>query len=445
MSEVYTALIIDDEADILELISITLKQMQINCITATTVAQAKQALQHEKIHFCLTDMRLPDGDGMDIVKYIAECYPAIPVAVITAYGNIELAVNALKAGAFDFVSKPLNLHGLRDLVNAATQLQQSNTEENLDLNNRLLGNSAAIQQVRQMIAKVARSQAPVLIYGESGTGKELVARLIHEQSGRADKPFVAVNCGAIPRDLMESEFFGYKKGSFTGAVNDKIGLFQAADGGTLLLDEVGELPVFLQVKLLRAIQEKAVKPIGGVQEVPINVRIISATHQHLQELIQHGDFRQDLFYRINVIELQVPPLRERSEDIELLANDILQHQSATLGRKSLHLSEAALVQLQHYEFPGNIRELENILERAATLCEGKIIDVDDLYLPNINEKPQEETVKASLTEFMDTMQKDVLLQALEKNHWNRTATAKQLGITLRALRYRLQKLGLEKE
>jgi two-component system response regulator PilR (NtrC family) len=442
MAEHYHALIIDDELDILELISLTLSRMNIRCVTATSVTEAKKLLKEQTFHFCLTDMRLPDGDGIDIVEHIQKYIPTMPVAVITAHGNMELAVAALKAGAFDFVSKPVNLRVLRDLVNAALK-QTGIIRKEFASKYVLLGESTAIESLREMIIKVARSQAPVLIQGESGTGKELVARLIHDRSARADKPFVAINCGAIPRDLMESEFFGYKKGSFTGAASDKIGLFQAADGGTLLLDEVGELPLYLQVKLLRVIQEKAVMPVGSAQEIPIDVRIISATHKKLNELVQHGEFRQDLFYRINVIELRVPPLRERISDIPILVEFLLNKSTQQPQQGHIKLTDEALACLMQYSFPGNVRELENILERAIALCDGQTIYPKDLQLPAVTQPDVAITEQSEdLNELLDTVQKDALLQALEKNHWNKTATAKQLGITLRALRYRLQKLGL---
>lgn len=443
MTEHYQALIVDDELDILELINLTLSRMNIKCVTATTVVDAKKLLQKQAFHFCLTDMRLPDGDGLEIVDYIQKLIPNMPVAVITAYGNMELAVAALKAGAFDFVSKPVNLRVLRDLVNAALK-QTGIIKKEIASKYVLSGESPAINALQEMIVKVARSQAPVLIQGESGTGKELVARLIHDRSARADKPFVAVNCGAIPRDLMESEFFGYKKGSFTGANSDKMGLFQAADGGTLLLDEVGELPLYLQVKLLRVIQEKAVMPVGSAQEIPIDVRIISATHKKLNELVQRGEFRQDLFYRINVIELRIPPLRERITDIPILIQFLLGKSRQQNNQEQIKLSDEALEALIQYSFPGNVRELENILERAIALCDGHTISAKDLQLQT---EPSPEVSIAAETEdlndLLENVQKDALLQALEKNHWNRTATAKQLGITLRALRYRMQKLGLQ--
>ncbi|MGD8743685.1 MAG: sigma-54 dependent transcriptional regulator, partial [Granulosicoccaceae bacterium] len=381
--ERYLALIVDDEPDILELLSLTLERMDIDSRRATDLAQARQLLGQESFDLCLTDMRLPDGDGIELVRHISEHYPNTPVAVITAHGNMELAVEALKAGAFDFVSKPVNLGRLRQLVNAALKLSAKTphpapTPGSDDVDNPLLGDSAIMQRMRATIRKLARSQAPVYISGESGSGKELVARMIHALGPRADKPFIPVNCGAIPPELMESEFFGHKKGSFTGAVADKTGLFQAADGGTLFLDEVAELPFPMQVKLLRAIQEKSVRPIGEHSEQPVDVRILSATHKNLTTLVADGEFRQDLFYRINVIELAVPPLRERPEDIAQLADHILDKLD---GQKHPQLSKQALEALQGYAFPGNVRELENILERAMTLCEADTIDSADLQLP----------------------------------------------------------------
>jgi two-component system response regulator PilR (NtrC family) len=444
-----SALVVDDEPAIRELLEITLQRMDIDVLTADGLQQAREFLQNRHFDLCLTDMRLPDGDGLDLVEYIQLNHPKLPVAVITAHGNMESAIRALKSGAFDFVSKPLDLHVLRNLVNTALKLVQ---QEGRDRRSRhiLLGDSPAMREIRSKITKLSRNQAPIFISGESGTGKELVARLIHAMSPRSEKPFVAVNCGAIPHDLMESEFFGHRKGSFTGAVGDKQGLFQAAQGGTLFLDEVADLPLSLQVKLLRAIQEKSIRPLGEPREIPVDVRIVSATHKNLAEMVRNGDFRQDLFYRINVIEMHVPPLRERRSDIPSLVDHILAR-LAPAGDAKVALSPEAMTALMSYPFPGNVRELENILERAVALCDGQRILVEDLNLPALIETalptvPDETPVVErglSLESYMDEIEKQAIIKALEKTRWNRTAAAKQLGITFRALRYKLKKLGLD--
>jgi two-component system response regulator PilR (NtrC family) len=456
----YLALIVDDEPDILELLEMTLSRMDIDCQSAANIATARELLDKHDFDLCLTDMRLPDGDGIDLVRHMQQLHADIPVAMITAHGNMELAIAALKAGAFDFVSKPVDLTVLRNLVNTALKLSHkasnkaSNKPAAPQAPNELqfLGESPIIQRTRDTIKKLARSQAPVYISGESGSGKELVARLVHELGPRADKPFVPVNCGAIPQDLMESEFFGHKKGSFTGAVADKTGLFQAADGGTLFLDEVAELPLHMQVKLLRAIQEKSVRPIGEQHEVLVDVRILSATHKDLTTLVSEGSFRQDLFYRINVIQLPVPSLRERRDDIPLLANHILGKLAGEMGIAPPHLSPDALTALAGYGFPGNVRELENILERAMTLCEGDSITASDLHLPDAHEDAGNGALNLPaaelngdmpLEDYLDSIEKDAIMQALEQTRYNKTAAAKKLGITFRALRYRLKKLGLE--
>jgi two-component system response regulator PilR (NtrC family) len=441
-----TALIVDDEPDILELVEITLARMDVESVGAADLAAARQALEEAHFDLCLTDMRLPDGDGIELVRHIASRFPALPVAVITAHGNMQTAVEAMKAGAFDFVSKPVDLGILRRLVTTALRLGAATAAQGG--NGTLLGQSAAIEQIRRLVAKVARSQAPVYISGESGTGKELVARLIHEQSPRADGAFVAVNCGAIPRDLVESELFGYQKGSFTGANKDKTGLFQAADGGTLFLDEVADLPLDVQVKLLRAIQEKAVRPIGASGELAVDTRIISATHKDLAPLVAGGDFRQDLFYRINVIELPLPPLRERPKDIPLLVDHFLTRISAQCDCPKPRLDRAALQQLMGYDYPGNVRELENILERAVALCEEGVIRAEDLQLPNRTPTAAPARSDAAgagrpLEDVLGDVEKRAILEALESTRWNRTAAAKKLGMTLRSLRYRLSKLGLD--
>lgn len=437
------ALIVDDEPDICELVALTLARMNVGTYAAGNLTEAKSLLQKHRFNLCLTDMRLPDGNGIELVEHIQRNCPDLPVAVITAYSSAESAVQALKAGAFDYVSKPVDLQALRNMVTSALKVSVTYPERDRRTRHTLLGDSPEMQRTRSLIGKLARSQAPVYISGESGTGKELVARLIHENGPRADGPFVPVNCGAIPTELMESEFFGHKKGSFTGAVADKEGLFQAAHGGTLFLDEVADLPLHMQVKLLRAIQEKAVRPIGAQKEIPIDVRILSATHRNLGELVKEGGFRQDLYYRINVIELRVPSLRERPEDIPQLAGHILARLSNQAGEQTFTLADDALQSLQQYSFPGNVRELENILERAMTLCEGRTIRAKDLHLP---QESATETVlpgKMPLETYLDHIEKEAIQQALEQARYNKTAAAKLLGITFRALRYRLKKLGME--
>lgn len=439
-------LIVDDEPDILELLEITLSGMGYQSIKATTVEQAMQQLANSAFFLCLTDMRLPDGDGINLVKYIQKNYPELPVAVITAFGNVEGAVNTLKAGAFDYVSKPISLSSLKKLIQSAHSLQQPQAiEQDEQPADKLIGKSNEVVALRKKIAKLARSQAPVFIHGESGVGKELVARLIHQQGPRANEPFIPVNCGAIPTELMESEFFGHKKGSFTGAQTEHQGLFQAANGGTLFLDEVAELPLHMQVKLLRAIQEKAIKPIGYNQEINVDVRILSATHKDLLNEIAQEKFRQDLYYRINVIELKVPSLRERSEDISLLVNALLA--KFTEYDPLPTVSKDAIKALSQYAFPGNVRELENILERALTLCDSNEITADDLMLPAHENVTATEALalnqQGSLDNVIDNQQKALIIKALDDNKWNRTAAAKQLGITFRALRYRLKKLDIE--
>ncbi|MBT2968559.1 MAG: sigma-54 dependent transcriptional regulator [Candidatus Thiodiazotropha sp. (ex Ctena orbiculata)] len=446
-----TALIVDDEPDICELLEITLLRMGIDAHSVFDLTAAHKILSEQKFDLCLSDMRLPDGNGIDLVRHINETYPQLPVAMITAHGNMESAIEALKAGAFDFVSKPVDLEVLRKLVQQAIKLGKQKTEPTPEKetatadSSPMLGNSPPMKRVRELIKKLARSQAPVYISGESGTGKELAARLIHQQGPRADHPFVAVNCGAIPQELMESELFGHKKGSFTGATSDHQGLFLSADGGTLFLDEIADLPLHMQVKLLRAIQEKQVRPVGGQQEIPVDVRIISATHKNLAELVEGGDFRQDLFYRINVIELPLPPLRERSEDIPLLAQHFITRMARESGTKKSRLSSSALKKLKAYHFPGNIRELENILERSFTLLDGSELLADDLHLPaNQQTKHTQDTASDQpLGDKMEQVEREAIIQALEETRWNRTAAAKKLGMTLRSLRYRLEKFGIE--
>ncbi len=454
-------LIVDDEPDIRELLEITLSRMGKDTISAENITIATAMLSEHEVDLCLTDMKLPDGNGIELIKHINTNYPDLPVAMITAHGNMESAIEALKAGAFDFISKPVDLKTLRHLIDIALNLPHHGVEGASNDELELLGGSDVMQNTRKTIAKLARSQAPVYISGESGVGKELVARLIHNKGPRLENPFVPVNCGAIPNELMESEFFGHKKGSFTGAVGDKQGLFQAADGGTLFLDEVADLPLQMQVKLLRAIQEKAVRPIGGNDEIPINVRILSATHKDLSALVTSNQFRQDLFYRINVIELKVPSLRERSEDIPVLINHFLKLISAEWKVDIPHLSTPATKALLGYSFPGNVRELENILERAMTLCEKDEITEEDLSLPdesatteldeiseitrdiNIDDPISNIDESFSLDPVLDNTERDAINKALEKTRYNKTAAAKLLGITFRQLRYRIKKLGIE--
>lgn len=440
------ALIIDDEADIRELLEITLNRMDIETKTAENLSGAHALLKEQNFNLCLTDMRLPDGDGLDLLTAIQVEFPQLPVIVITAHGSAEAAVKAMKQGAFDFLSKPVDLKVLRQLISNALKANFSPKQDRRSRNT-LLGESEAMCQIRAKISKIARSQAPVYIKGESGSGKELVASLIHKKSARSDAPFIAVNCGAIPAELMESEFFGHKKGSFTCANGDKQGLFQAAEGGTLFLDEVADLPLVLQVKLLRAIQEKKVRAIGSQQEEAVDVRLLSATHKDLAQLVQEGTFRQDLYYRINVIELNVPALRNRKEDIIQLSEFFLSKIARNNQFSALKFSSGALKALKQYKFPGNVRELENILERAVALHDGDIITEQDLDLRSeATELPDSEAydpMVSSLEEYLEEIEKQAISDALEQNKWNRTATAKQLGMSFRSLRYRLKKLGLE--
>jgi two-component system, NtrC family, response regulator PilR len=439
------ALVVDDEPHICELLSITLQRMDVATRTCANLASAKQALAKEPYDLCLTDMRLPDGDGLELVEWIQHEAPGTPVAVITAHGSVEAAVRALKLGAFDFVSKPLDLNDLRKLVLVALKLKRSVVPAKGTASDPLVGRSAAMERVRAMIEKVARSQAPIHISGESGTGKELVARMIHETGPRREAPFVPINCGAIPTELMESEFFGHKKGSFTGAATDKMGLVQTAEGGTLFLDEVADLPLHMQVKLLRVIQEKTLRPVGHATEIPVDVRILSATHKDLAELVAEGRFREDLFYRINVIGLHVPPLHERGDDVLILAHHTLTRLAANQNLPIPHLTEEAQAALLSYDFPGNVRELQNILERALTLCSGDEIGVEDLQLPSPTEPAETRSVEhgAPLGTQLEEIERDAIVKALEQTRYNKTAAAKRLGITFRALRYRIKKLGIE--
>ncbi|PZP59852.1 MULTISPECIES: sigma-54-dependent transcriptional regulator [Pseudoxanthomonas] len=489
MSDPRSALIVDDERDIRELLTLTLGRMGIRIDTAANLGEARELLARNAYDLCFTDMRLPDGNGIELVGEISRQFPKTPVAMITAFGNVELAVEALKAGAFDFVSKPVDINVLRGLVKHALELNNAERPAPAPAPAqhamRLLGQSPAMAELRDTIAKVARSQAPVYILGESGVGKELVARTIHEQGARASGPFVPVNCGAIPAELMESEFFGHKKGSFTGAHADKQGLFQAASGGTLFLDEVAELPLPMQVKLLRAIQEKAVRPVGASGEIQVDVRILSATHKDLGELAHDGRFRHDLYYRINVIELRVPPLRERTGDLPQLTGAILNRLAGSQGRPAPRLTAAAADALSHYAFPGNVRELENILERAMAMADEDAIDASDLRLPQGERRPaaaaqppapsaappqdhdpfrpapapqfgqglppqpgapashSPSDAEGPLPSYIEQMERAAIHKALEDNRWNKTKAAAQLGITFRALRYKLKKLGIE--
>jgi len=440
-----TVLVVDDEPDLCELLSITLQRMDLDPRTANSVADAQRLLKTERLDLCLTDMQLPDGDGLELVKWIQDYSPSVPVAVITAHGNMETAVRALKLGAFDFVSKPLDLAGLRKLVASAIKLSGTQDADTSVFGPRLLGASEAMQHMREMIGRVARSQAPVHIFGESGTGKELVAKLIHESGPRRDGPFVPVNCGAIPTELMESELFGHKRGSFTGAVSDKRGLIQSAEGGTLFLDEIADLPLHMQVKLLRVIQEKAVRPVGEQTEVGVDVRILSATHKNLSALVAEGKFREDLFYRVNVIELRVPSLRERPEDVPELAEAILRRLGRRMKTSPPMLGKDARVALGSYAFPGNVRELENILERAITLSTGGEISVHDIQLRPT--RPDTHSASAqgagALGNHLEDIERDAIRKALEQSRYNKTAAAKALGMSFRALRYRIKKLGIE--
>ena len=446
-------LVVDDEPDLLELVGLTLSRMSLKTRTASDLQSARRLLKAERFDLCLTDMRLPDGDGLDLVAWIQENRADLPVAVITAHGNVESAVRALKLGAFDFVSKPLDLGVLRKLVGSAIRLRTAPDEKTADFAPRLLGSSAAMEQLREMIVRVARSQAPVHICGESGTGKELAARMIHESGARREGPFVAVNSGAIPTELMESELFGHKRGSFTGAVADKKGLVQSAEGGTLFLDEVADLPLHMQVKLLRLVQEKTVRPIGEPREESVDVRILSATHKNLGDLVAQGLFREDLFYRINVIELRVPALRERSDDIPEIAEAILTRLARRTNAAPTALSADAVHALQSYPFPGNVRELENVLERALTLSSEGVITPEHIRLragvpPTATEPPAPGGVAAAegstaLGSQLEGIERDAIIKALEKTRYNKTAAAKLLGMSFRALRYRIKKLGIE--
>ncbi len=446
-------LIVDDEPDIRELLEITIGRMGLKTAAADSVASALALLHNREFSLCLTDMQLPDGSGMDVIAHIQQTTPQVPVAMITAFGNIETAIGALKAGAFDFITKPIDLERLRNLIQSSLRLEEQSEPVGYGDAVQLIGNTSVIKELRKQISKMARSQAPIYISGESGSGKEVVARLIHANGPRASRPFVPVNCGAIPTELMESEFFGHVKGSFTGAHEDKKGLFEAAHGGTLFLDEVADLPLAMQVKLLRAIQEKSVRKVGSNQEVSVDVRLLSATHKDLKREMEENRFRGDLFYRINVIEIHVPSLRERKPDIAPLAEHILRQLALEWQLAKPQLSEEAVTLLHSYDFPGNVRELENILERAYTLCEGDCIGVDDLKLPQSHStviptstgesKGADFAEFDSLEAYLEHIEKGIVVRALEQHRWNRTAAAKALGMSFRQLRYRLQKLGLD--
>lgn len=451
-----TVLLVDDEPDILQLLGITLTRMGIDSLCAATLAEARQMLRDHDVTCCLTDMKLPDGNGLTLIEFCQKHYPEIPIAMITAHGSMETAILALKAGAFDFLTKPINLERLRDLIrNAAThQSRDLKSVQNL-----LIGDSAPIQRLRDQINRVARSQAPVHLHGASGVGKEVAARAIHLLGPRAEKPFVAVNCGAIPGELLESELFGHKKGAFTGAVADKSGLLLSAHGGTVLLDEVADLPLSAQVKLLRVIQEQCVRPVGAENEIPLDIRIISATHQNISAAVSEGRFRDDLYYRLNVIDIYVPSLKERPEDIPVLTQHILARLSS--GQRIPAISDAAIDLLMTYDFPGNVRELENILSRGMALSDSDALDIQDIQLQPLvppqsaalvsqvetlaDAKPAIDVlhVQGDLESHLADIEKAILEQALQTHRWNKTATAKALGITFRSLRYRLKKLGLE--
>lgn len=443
-----SALIVDDEPRIVELHSLTLKRMGITVHSAMNVTDAKAIAASQPVNFCLTDLKLPDGTGLDVLKAVQEHQPDTPVAVITAFGDIDTATEALKLGAFDFVSKPVDLNQLRSLATTALRLRptQPKVKRQQSPLDQLYGISTPMQRLKAMIEKVARSQAPVHITGESGTGKERVARTIHEISPRQAEPFIAVNCGAIPAELMESEFFGHQKGSFTGATSNKEGLFRAAHGGTLFLDEVADLPAHMQVKLVRALQEKAVRPIGAHDEVSVDVRIISATHKNLAELIEKNSFREDLYYRINVIQIDVPALSQRREDIPGLINFLCKRYQERSGLQ-LVVADDAVEWLSQQTFPGNIRELENTLERAAALCENHTITLDELNnAPKRRSQTKAEGFQlptgVDLDSWLESIETDVIQQHLAKNSGNKTSTAESLGISFRQLRYKLKKLGL---
>ncbi len=447
---VMKALVVDDEPDLRQLLAITLKREGIESVMAGSLAEARQQLQQHTFDFCLTDMRLPDGNGIELVEFVRAQNQSLPMAVITAYGSMEAAIRAFKAGAFDFVTKPVDLRKLRQLIKNASQQSSASVAAADKSSSLLLGQSEPIVKIRQVISQLSKSLAPVYITGESGTGKELAGRDIHNLSSRSEQPFVAINCGAIPLDLIESELFGHKKGSFTGAHANKVGLFQAAEGGTLFLDEVADLPFDVQVKLLRVLQEKSVRPVGSTEELAIDVRVLCATHNNLAELVEQGKFRQDLYYRLNVIELVMPPLREHWQDISEISGALLQRLASREGSEPGKLSQEALAKLESYLFPGNVRELENILERAVALSASSLISADDIAFPS---KPERVPVKMAAEESgsleeqarqtMGQLEKQAIENALEQCRWNKTKAAELLGISLRSLRYRVKKFGIE--
>lgn len=468
-----SALIVDDEPDLRELLELTLSRMGIDVDAAADLAEARTRLAENRYDFCLTDMRLPDGNGLSLIKQINRDHPEMPVAMITAYGKVEDAVTALKYGAFDFVSKPVDLEALRNLVKTALKLRQDDAEKQAApqpappavepreekpqtdqahpeqgvILERMIGKSEAVLQVRRTIVKLARSQAPVMISGDSGTGKELAARLIHDLSPRSEYPFVAVNCGAIPSELMESEFFGHKKGSFTGADADKEGHFQTANGGTLFLDEVADLPLNMQVKLLRVIQEKRVRAIGDKQELPVDVRILSASHKPLKPMVEADQFRSDLYFRLNVIELNIPSLAHRRTDIPLLVNHFLQVIAEQWGDEPRQLDDSAKKALLQHSFSGNVRELFNILQRAVTLCEGEQITAADLQLDHSALETRDDMASdpgdRNLDDYMESIERRILENALKDAKYNKTEAARKLGITFRSFRYKLDKYGID--
>ena len=454
-----SVLIVDDEPDIRELLDITLSRMGLKTHSAATLKEAKEIILRVQPDLCLTDMRLPDGNGIGLVEYIQQEFPHIPVAMITAHGSVETAISALKAGAFDFISKPVELESLRRLISLALQLRGDTSHTQDAMDEGLIGDAPVIQTLRQQVSRLARSQAPVHIHGESGSGKEIVARLIHNNGPRSTGAFVAVNCGAIPPELMESELFGHIQGSFTGASQDKIGLFQAASGGTLFLDEVADLPLAMQVKLLRAIQEKSIRPVGSSEEQSTDIRLLSATHKSLTNEVDAGRFRQDLYYRINVIDVTVPSLRERIEDVPALTKNILARIGTEHGTAESRLDNSAVNALKNYTFPGNVRELENILERAIALSDGDTINADDLQIPNAAPKSlapsneektghsfetqQHHDAHGDLEGYLENIEREIISQALETCRWNKTAAAKLLGISFRSLRYKQKKMGLD--
>ncbi|MCA0177620.1 MAG: sigma-54 dependent transcriptional regulator [Proteobacteria bacterium] len=463
-------LVVDDEPDLLTLYELTLLREGHDVDTAASVEEAWARLTERVYALVICDLRLPDGNGLDLLRRLEAGKRRERVVVVTAYGSTENAVEALKAGAFDYLSKPVDLRQFRQLVNTALGQTPTAPQSAPQATSRLpppvspralVGDAPAMAQVRERVDKVARSMAPVLVQGESGTGKELVARAIHAASPRAGQPFVAVNCGAIPENLIEAEFFGYRKGAFTGANEDRMGFFQAAQGGTLFLDEIGDLPLSMQPKLLRVIQERAVRPVGATAEVPTNVRIVSATHRDLATEVAEGRFRQDLYYRLNVIAITVPPLRERLTDLLALAQALLERIAHDAGvADAPMLTGDALARLTRHPFPGNVRELENLLHRAVAMAAGAEIDEADLGLPAHEPDALDEAAAAAdaerasasgepsadlptdLARHLDEVERALLLQALHAHGFNRTAAGARMGLTLRQMRYRMARLGI---